>query len=101
MKCDNDHLTIDFFTKSLLTSVSQDAASPRRQDINNRANHSDAVLFLSIHTHKHRANHSSVILLESTSERADLPKIVSKRIFDTSSHNKLSYKHVTEVSTDV
>ncbi len=58
--------------------MSQDAAPTRIQDIKHRAYHSDAVLFLSIHTHKHRANHSSAIVLERTSETADLPSSVEK-----------------------
>ena len=57
MKDDNNHLASELSTKSA-TSVSQGAASPRTQDI------------------KHRANHSSAILLKSTSERADLPNSV-------------------------
>ena len=75
--------------------MSQGAASPRTQETKHRANHSDEALFLSKHTHKHRANHSSAILLEQTFQ------IVSMRIAGTSHHYKLSYKYVTEVSTDV
>ncbi len=64
------------YQKTSATSVSQGGASPRTKDIKNRANHSDAVIFLSIHTHKHRANQSSAILLKSKSERADLPNSI-------------------------
>ncbi len=60
------------YQKKSAKSVSQGAAPSKTQDIKNRANHSNAVLFLSIPTHKHRAKHSSVILLESMSERTDL-----------------------------
>ena len=62
-----------FLLKKSTTSVCQGAASPRPKDTKHRANHSDAVIYLSIHTHVHRANHSIAILLECTSERADLP----------------------------
>jgi hypothetical protein len=44
---------------------------------------SNAVLFLSINTHKHRANHSSAILLWGMSKTADPPNSV-KAIVDTS-----------------
>ena len=77
MKDYNNHLARELSTKSA-KSVSQGAASPRTQDTKHRANHSDAELFLSIHTHKYRANNSSVILLESMSERADLPNSVKE-----------------------
>ena len=80
MKDDNNHLASKLSKKSD-KSVSHGVASPRTQDVKHRANHSDAELFLSIHTHKHRANQSSVILLESASERADLPNSVKKDIF--------------------
>ena len=72
-KDDNNHLVSELSTKSAKL-VSQGAASPRTQDTKHRANHSDAAL--SKHTHKQRANHSSAILLESKSERADLPNSV-------------------------
>ena len=72
MKCDNDHLASDYIKKS--ANISEPGCSDTRtQDIKHRANHSGAVLFQSIHTHEHWANHSSVILSESKSERADLP----------------------------
>ena len=64
------------FIKKTATSVSQGAVPPKTEDIKHRAYHSDAVLFLSIYTHKHRANHSSAILLERTIDRADLPNCV-------------------------
>ena len=72
MKDDNNHCASELSTKSA-TSVSQGAVSPRTQDTKHRANHSDAGLYLSIHTHKDRANHSSAILFKSMSERAELP----------------------------
>ncbi len=74
------NLLVFFSLKKSATSVSQGATPPRIQDIKQGANHSDAVLFLSIHTHKHRANHSSAIILESKSERADLPNHVKNDI---------------------
>ncbi len=52
MKDENNHLASELSKKSS-TSVSQGAASPRTQNIKHRANHSDAVLFLNIHTDKH------------------------------------------------
>lgn len=51
----------------------------------------------STYTHLHRANHSSVILLGSTSEEADLPIVVNR--LTLAKHYQLSNKHVTEVST--
>ena len=51
----------------------------------------------STYTHPHRANHSSVILLRSASEEADLPIVVNK--LTLAKHYQLSNKHVTEVST--
>ncbi len=63
-------LPVTFKKKS---ATSQGRVPPRTEDIKHRANHSDAVLFLSLHIHKHRDNHSSAILLESKSEREDLP----------------------------
>ncbi len=51
----------------------------------------------STYTHLHRANHSSVILLGSASEEADLPIPVNR--LTLAKHYQLSNKHVTEVST--
>ena len=75
MNDDNYHLDSELSTKSA-KSVTHGAASPRTQVIMHRANHSDAVLFLSIQTHKHRANHSSRILFKCINERAELPNSV-------------------------
>ncbi len=63
-------------SKKSATSISKGAVPPRTQDIKHRADHTDAVLFLSIH--KHRANHTSAILIESTSEGADLLNTVKE-----------------------
>ena len=62
MKDYENYLASDYYQKCLPKPVSQGALTLRTQHIKNGANHFDAVLFLSIHTHKHRANHSSVIL---------------------------------------
>ena len=75
MKDDNYHLASNLSKKSA-RSVSQGAASPRTQDTKHRANHSDAVLFLSIHTHTHRANHS----IARVRVKEQTIKIVTNRI---------------------
>ena len=84
--------------KSAKKSVSQGWVNTQAQCTKHRANYSSAALFLSINTHVHRTNHSSVMLLWGMSKVADLPR-VSQNV-DTGQHYKFRYKHVTEVSQD-
>ena len=100
MKDDENHLASDYYKKCLPKSASQGAVTPRTQNIKYRAHHSGAVLFMSIHTHKQRANHSSAIHLVGWVKEQTF-QIVWDRLVDTSYHYKLNNKHVTEVFTNV
>ncbi len=88
-KCyDQNHVVSDYRKcASLLTSVSKGCTNTKNTDYEHRANHSSAVLFLSINTCKNRANHSSAIRPWSMSEIEDLPNSV-----------KLNCWHYTTIS---
>ena len=80
--------------------MSQGAATPRTQTIKHMNKPLTCSALLSIYTHQHRANHSSVICPGSTSEEADLPIMVNR--LTLAKHYQLSNnKHVTKVSTGI
>jgi hypothetical protein len=78
MKDDENYLASDYYQTCLPKPVNWGAATPRTQNTKYRANHSGAVLFLSIHTHKHRTNESSAILLVRMSDEQTF-QVVSNR----------------------
>ncbi len=80
--------------------MSQGAVPTRTQDIKQRDNHSDSVLFLSIQLINTELT-TSVWYSMRVQVKVQTFQIVSKWIFDTSKHYKLNHKHITEVSTDM